>query len=177
MKLEPGDVAYSKTSLSKRWQWNERTVSAFLGGLCKRQIIQSRINNVTTVISIKNYDIYQKGTEQSTEQSTEQTQSKVQTNKNVKNERSNTTPPEFDLLWAEYPKRLGKKEALRHFNASVKSDVDLADIKLALANYKASVAGKDVQYIQNGSTWFNNWRDWVEQHQIKGVDEDGDEIR
>lgn len=72
-------------------------------------------------------------------------------------------PPELDFasLWDTYPKRLGKKNALRHFKASVKTPEDYANIKLALANYKRQTAGKELEYIKNGDTWFNNWQDYV----------------
>lgn len=67
----------------------------------------------------------------------------------------------FDLIWNKYPKRVGKKMAIKHFEASVKTKKDLDDINKALANYLSSkrvLSG----YIQNGSTWFNNWRDWID---------------
>lgn len=67
----------------------------------------------------------------------------------------------FDSVWREYPKRLGRKQALSHFNASVKNEVDVAAIQVALAKYKKHIQGKERQYIQHGSTWFNNWRDWI----------------
>lgn len=68
---------------------------------------------------------------------------------------------EFEEIWNEYPRKLGKREALKHFCASVKSPKDLRDIHRALDHYKASV---DVQkgFIQHAKTWFNNWRDWVD---------------
>jgi hypothetical protein len=68
----------------------------------------------------------------------------------------------FEAAWADYPRRLGKKEALRHFRASVKTDDDLAGIRRALQRYKANVAGKEEKYIQHGSRWFNEWRDWLD---------------
>lgn len=66
----------------------------------------------------------------------------------------------FEEVWLKYPKRVGKKEALRHYKASVKTEKDALDINTALKNYIGSkrVGGG---YIQNGSTWFNNWRDWI----------------
>lgn len=66
----------------------------------------------------------------------------------------------FLLLWDKYPSKDGKKQALRYFQSSVKSEKDLKDINLALENYLKS---KRVQlgFIKNGSTWFNNWRDWI----------------
>jgi hypothetical protein len=70
----------------------------------------------------------------------------------------------FEKIWNLYPKRVGKKEALRHFAATVKTDQDYTDIQKALENYKKTknvIEGK-LEYIQNGSRWFNNWRDWLD---------------
>jgi len=67
----------------------------------------------------------------------------------------------FDEIWIKYPNKDGKKDALRHFEASVKTEQDWIDINIALQNYLMServLKG----YIKNGSTWFNNWRDWVD---------------
>ncbi len=70
---------------------------------------------------------------------------------------------DFDSLWKRYPKRLGKKEALRHFKATVKTDEDWQNINKALDNYLHSKNVKEnTQFIQHGSTWFNNWQDWIE---------------
>ncbi len=67
----------------------------------------------------------------------------------------------FCILWSRFPNPVGKKEALRHYQASVKTDLDYLDITKALNNYLQS---EKVQkgFIQNGSTWFNNWRDYVD---------------
>lgn len=67
----------------------------------------------------------------------------------------------FEDIWSLYPKRIGKKDALKHFLANVKTESDCDDIWKALGNYKASERVSK-GFIQNGSTWFNNWRDWVE---------------
>ncbi|MDD4893129.1 MAG: DUF4373 domain-containing protein [Candidatus Rickettsiella isopodorum] len=71
---------------------------------------------------------------------------------------------DFDSLWTLYPKRLGKKAAIKHFNASVKTEEDWNNINKALQNYIAHLKSKniDMQYTQHGSTWFNNWQDWIE---------------
>ena len=68
----------------------------------------------------------------------------------------------FDSLWKLYPNNDGKKDALRHFNASVLTKQDIVDIKKALDNYLEHVKTKAPKYIKNGSTWFNNWKDWIE---------------
>jgi hypothetical protein len=69
----------------------------------------------------------------------------------------------FETLWSKYPKPLGKKEARRHFDASVKTPEDVAAISVALQNYRVHLANNstDERFIKHGSTWFNNWREWV----------------
>ena len=66
----------------------------------------------------------------------------------------------FDQIWRQYPNKDGRKAAERHFKASVKNNKDWVDIQNALANYLNSKVVRD-GFIKNGSTWFNNWRDWI----------------
>ena len=72
----------------------------------------------------------------------------------------NVHEQKFEQVWALYPSRVGKKRAYAHYMSSVKTPKDEADIKIALNNYSASKRVKG-GYVQNGDTWFNNWRDWV----------------
>ena len=82
----------------------------------------------------------------------------VNINKDIKNNAFN-----FDEIWSKYPKRLGKKQAEKHFKSSVKTDKDWEDINKALINYcQTDNVKSNSKYIQNGSTWFNNWRDWID---------------
>ena len=72
----------------------------------------------------------------------------------------------FDIIWKLYPSRVGKKAALKHFKASVKEEKDYLDIQKALDNYLSSERVKK-GILQNGSTWFNNWRDWIDYQEPK----------
>lgn len=67
----------------------------------------------------------------------------------------------FEEVWNEYPEKVGRKEAQKHFEATVKNAKDYENIKTALKNYKDSDRVKK-KFIQNGSTWFNNWPDWID---------------
>lgn len=67
----------------------------------------------------------------------------------------------FDSLWSKYPRKIGSKAAERHFRSSVKTAADLVNIRRALENYLAHCATIEPRYIAHGSTWFNNWRDWL----------------
>lgn len=68
---------------------------------------------------------------------------------------------DFEELWNIYPNKLGKKEAYRHFKASVLTDKDFQDITIALDNYIKKARTLEPQYIKHGSSWFNNWKDWI----------------
>lgn len=68
----------------------------------------------------------------------------------------------FETLWLKYPKKLGRKAAQRAWRASVKTEADSAAAAAALERFLASsLAQGDPRYIPHGSTWFNNWRDWL----------------
>lgn len=68
---------------------------------------------------------------------------------------------EFLSLWSKYPNKVGKKAALKHYEASVKTEEDIALINKALESYlKSERVAKG--FIQNASTWFLNWKDWTE---------------
>ncbi|CAK0749168.1 conserved hypothetical protein [Gammaproteobacteria bacterium] len=68
---------------------------------------------------------------------------------------------EFNEVWSLYPKRIGRSHAFRHFRATVLTPDDLARLRVALGHYKNS---REVLqgYVKNGSTWFNQWQDWIE---------------
>ena len=69
----------------------------------------------------------------------------------------------FDVIWEGYPLKLGRKDALRHFNATVLTEQDYELIKKALYNYCHSEQVKNPKFIKHGSTWFNEWHDWIAQ--------------
>jgi predicted N-acyltransferase len=68
----------------------------------------------------------------------------------------------FEKIWNAYPKKDGKKQAGRHYFATVTNDTDMEQINLALGNYLNHIETNKIElkFIKNGSTWFNNWQDW-----------------
>jgi len=78
----------------------------------------------------------------------------------------------FNKIWEIYPRKDGMKEALRHFNATVKTDENWENINKALNNYKKHIETNrtEPRYIKKGSTWFNNWQDWVNWEEPKGIE-------
>ena len=67
----------------------------------------------------------------------------------------------FDTIWTSYPNKIGRKRAEKSFYSSIQTEQDFERIKSALENYKRSDRVKK-NFVQNASTWFNNWEDWVE---------------
>lgn len=69
----------------------------------------------------------------------------------------------FESIWSQYPKKLGKTDALRHFKKTVVNEKDFEDIQSAVKNYQAYIRVEKVEekFVKHGSTWFNTWRDWI----------------
>jgi hypothetical protein len=133
INLKPGELCYSQVSLAKRWKWNFKTVVSFLSMLSKREMVETKTSNVTTVISIRNWKKYQSNGEQSGDQSGEQMETRTETNKECKEgkegkeidspngssapnqqkssqEKSVSPVREFQSWWAaEYQRRFGEK--------------------------------------------------------------------
>lgn len=92
---------------------------------------------------------------------------------NISNNKSNTRfnfNKHFEEIYSDYPRKEGKKQALRYFKTSVKNDQDLLKIRKALDNYirKLKLDRTDPQFIKMASTWFNNWEDW-ENYQVPNL--------
>ena len=87
-------------------------------------------------------------------------------------EKNRVNPPSFSFesLWTKYPSKVGKRGAEGAFKSSVRTEQDFADINKALNTYINSDRVK-AGFVQNGSTWFRNWKDWITSPEVKkGVD-------
>ena len=80
---------------------------------------------------------------------------------NIQNNTEYTTEELFEYIWQEYPKRDGKKSSLSHFKATVKNENDFLDLCKSVNNYLHTDTVRK-GYIKNGSTFFNNWKDFIE---------------
>jgi len=70
------------------------------------------------------------------------------------------TKQPFEDVWEKYPKKDGREAAERYFNHSVKTEKDFKDFNTAMNNYLESDTVKR-GFVKNGSTFFNNWRDYI----------------
>ena len=67
---------------------------------------------------------------------------------------------EFEALWEKYPSNDGKKAAYKHYLSACNKGSVYQEVLQAMTNYLKSDKVKN-GYIKNGSTFFNNWRDWI----------------
>jgi hypothetical protein len=142
---------------------NKKTIKVILEWLGKAKMIGFLGNGQYTHYFVINYDTYQ------SEPATKVTVKKrsLDTNKNDKNDK-NKYIVEFEKLWAKYPFKDGKKSAIKSFNARINSEEKLKEINKALDNYLAHLKANPWKRAKNGSTWFNNWEDWIN---FKGEEE------
>jgi len=67
----------------------------------------------------------------------------------------------FEKLWASYPNKLGKKTAQKHFNNSIKTEMDIGNLYKAMDHYLRSRRVKN-GVIKDGKTFFHQWREWID---------------
>ena len=72
--------------------------------------------------------------------------------------------PEFEKLWAIYPRRLGKRDAAKAIGARLKARVTLAELLEASENYAVLRAGQDQDYTMLAKTFYGpneRWKDYL----------------
>ena len=75
-----------------------------------------------------------------------------------KNSSSSELESEFELLWAKYPRKIGKSKALQSYIKARKvKKYAYEQIEIGLNRYLEYLEtnGTEEQFIQHGSTWFN----------------------
>lgn len=85
VKIKRGWIAWSEVSLAKRWKWSRGKVRRFLKWLKTEQQIEQQNNNLTTLINIRNYNLYQSNDTPNDTPDGQQTDSKQYTNKKGEN--------------------------------------------------------------------------------------------
>lgn len=70
---------------------------------------------------------------------------------------------EFETVWNEYPKKVGKEKSLKYYIKARQSGVEFETILDGIKRYKKQIELQETkrQFIKDGSTWFNNacWQD------------------
>jgi hypothetical protein len=145
-----GELCYSMVSLASRWKWNRRTVDSFLTWLEKRQMIHSRKNHITTVITILNYSLYQDTTQQTAQRSS----SRMLTNKNDNNGKQPNDPAvgEFLSVWCTAFHEQFKEKYAPNYGR------DGAIVKGLLAVYSLEIL------VAKMKLFFQSSDEWLQKH-------------
>jgi len=89
---------------------------------------------------------------------------KIDNNQNKKDNLNKELLQDFEELWSVYPKKLGKKQAFKHYSHESKTNKNLyQDLLIAIENYKKYIKENNIEprYIKNGSTFFYNYQDYL----------------
>lgn len=178
--LTRGQIAHSLRHLAERWRWSVKRVRVFLEHLKSDAMIDTVTDTGITVITICNYDEYQKvslpkGTDRGTQEGTagaqqghsrgtirEDKEYKEDIKEDSSSPRSESIidrwPKDFrEQFWAAYPRPVGKKSALRKLELIRKSGEIEFEALIAAAR-KAGEGIDDPKFIPHPTTWLNQGR-------------------
>lgn len=181
--LKPGQIATGLRELSPDrdedpYLHRVRNALAYLE-IC--ETIEQATSNHGRIITIRNWEKYQATDDEASKQGVSEAQtvrkqsaSRAQHSEEGKKVRKKEIDISlaFEEAWKRYPSKDGKRAAARSFLATVKTEEDIAAVHRAMDNYLGSPAVLK-GFVKNGSTWFNNWRDWVEFRGLAAVNGPG----
>ena len=160
--IKEGQLLTGRKELSKETGISQTTIERILNLLENEHQIEQQKTTKFRVITIINYKEYQTT---DTKTDNKRTTNGQQTDTNKNNKKDNNEKNILEDLWNLYPKKLGKKQAMIHLRSSVKTEQDYEDCKNAIETYISECKKNNTneQYIKHGSTFFNNWRDYVKE--------------
>jgi hypothetical protein len=160
IKLEDGQFIFGRKKAAEETGLSERQTRTCLDSLRKLGNVTSKPTNKFSIVTICNWGFYQGEENGKKPPNLPTTCQQPATNKNVKN----IYIDHFDSIWNKYPRKIGKPKAFEKFKKTVKTEEDWNNINKALNSYlvyvEKHVSGN--KYISHGSTWFNNWKNWIE---------------
>ena len=169
IEIKRGQCGWSISKLATEWGWSRKAVDTFLKRLKTAHQIEQQKNNVTTVITILNYEDYQK--QHNKQRNKSATRAQQERNKGTLTSNDNECKgmimkdiytSDFENFWQVYPKKVGKGAAYQSWQ-KIKPNRELqAKITQSIEQQKKSDQWQDVKYIPNPATWLNQGR-WDDQ--------------
>lgn len=178
--VKRGQLLRAVCTLADRWGWGEKKVRTFLRLLEGQDMVTTKGTAGGTLITIENYakynplgqesDTTEDGAEGGAEDEQRTSRGRRNKKERKKEENNKYTPSleqEFDLLWNMYPKKSGRKDALRHYKAAKKQGVTFAEVRDGIMAYKNYIekTGTEKQFIKMGSTFFCQ-RSWEDDYEV-----------
>jgi len=106
--VKRGQVAWSEVKLSERWGWSRSKLRKFLNDLEKEQQIKQQKSNVLQIITILNYDEYQKKEQQKDNKRTAKEQQKDTLKEDKEGKEDKELNISFNYFWNLYDKKISK---------------------------------------------------------------------
>ena len=182
MNLHSGDLCSSQLSLAKRWRWDFKTGASFLRLLERREMVEIKTDNVTTVISIKNWSRYQSNGDESGDQNGEQKDTRAETNKkDKKGKKVQENSPlaaaavKIDDHYAACVRAGARSDAIRSITRLLKQYPE--DVLISCVDrYKTNGMTEERQYRIQANNFFGRaerYKDFLEQESSdRNVDQD-----
>jgi hypothetical protein len=69
---------------------------------------------------------------------------------------------DFDTLYQQYPRKLGKKRGMGICRRRIKTKEDYAKLEFAIKKYSRYCGNFEAQFIKHFDTFMNSWEDWLD---------------
>ena len=128
-------------------------------------------NNLYTVVSVpcpQNKDTQNKDTQNKDTQNKDTINNSSINNSINNNSKENTSAKlteRFEALWKLYPRKQGKKDALKHYKRAVKEGTTDDEIEAGIQSYVGYIEKNsiDKRHVKHGSAWFNQ-EGWLDEY-------------
>lgn len=163
IEIPRGSFATSYQRLANETGLSVRNVRTALDQLKSTGEVTVRRHSKFSVITIKNYCLYQStdtvpdNHATSNRQTSDSQVTTIEEKKEVKKGRSNNiyTPP-FERIWKAYPRKKEKTEAYKAYKARLSDGFSEDELEQAVKNYAAECKKNKTEdkYIKHGATFF-----------------------
>jgi hypothetical protein len=163
--LQPGQLSHSIRFLSAAWRWSPNRVQRFLRDLAMDGSVNTQTDTAQTLITLCNWDKYQRPFSEANTQADTQTDTQTDTKKKELKEKKDRAPksaavPEGFAAWfAIYPNAIEQPPAERNFKKVMKSGVvSLEELMAATARYAAKIERekRDTEFIKKPANWLRD---------------------
>lgn len=168
--LQPGQFIFGRKKAAEETGLSERNVRTCLLFLKKYKNLTIKATNKFSIVSIINWDTYQKNDCATDQQSDQQVTSnrpasdqQVTTNKNKRTKEQKKKEELFARFWEMYGNKVDRKKCLSKFKRLKQSDIDL--IFKNLPSYIQNTP--DIQFRKNPLTYLNS-ESWNDEAKING---------
>ena len=161
--LQPGQFITSLGSLSKKARVSVQTVRSALEKLEVLEFITRETTNRSTLITVLNWDVYQRNDTEVNTPANKQATNKQQTsnkqattNKNIRNKEDKKYTAEFERAWNKYPRKEDKARSYECYKARLNEGYTEKELIDATEKY-ADACNKnktELRYIKKAYTFW-----------------------